>query len=104
MSPFRPLYDSPASTYTCRHCGQTTGPDPEICINCGPVCNDCFNLACPQDLELQASKLFSRVLDLFFEAYELRHPSKLISKPRRNPNDQSLPKFQDRLPGTRLPR
>ena len=74
MSPFRPLYDSPASTYTCRHCGQTTGPDPEICLNCGPVCNDCFNHDCPQDLETQAGELFAHALTLIGEAYQLRHP------------------------------
>ena len=69
-------YDHPAQTHThtCRHCGQTTGPDPEICINCGPVCETCFNLDCPIDLENQARKLFTQVMTLLDEADQLRLP------------------------------
>lgn len=28
--------------YTCRHCGQNAGADPEYLLLCSPVCSDCF--------------------------------------------------------------
>ena len=66
-------YDHPAQTHTCRHCRQPIGHDPKICINCGPVCETCFNLDCPIDLENQARKLFAQVMTLLDEADQLRH-------------------------------
>lgn len=36
------LFSHPATEYTCRHCGESAGYDPEMCFRCGPICGKCF--------------------------------------------------------------
>jgi hypothetical protein len=36
------MFNHPAVTFVCRHCGKDAGYDPEMCIKCGPVCGECF--------------------------------------------------------------
>ncbi len=41
------MFSHPATQFTCRHCGDDAGYDPEICIYCGPVCGKCFSTPGP---------------------------------------------------------
>lgn len=36
------MFDHPAVEFSCRHCGENAGYDPEICFYCGPICGKCF--------------------------------------------------------------
>ncbi len=54
------MFDHPGVQYVCRHCGKNAGYDPELCYECGPLCDDCFcsddPLSCPAERKRSAAK------------------------------------------------
>lgn len=50
----------PATEYVCRHCGKRIGHDPEMCLYCGPVCDECFvsrdRMRCPHERRKEEAK------------------------------------------------
>lgn len=38
----------PSANYVCRHCKGSAGNEPELCVYCGPICDECFDKPCPK--------------------------------------------------------
>lgn len=53
------MFDHPATIFTCRHCGQPAGYDPEMCFYCGPICPECFTRPGKCKGQLKAEKEFA---------------------------------------------
>jgi hypothetical protein len=43
------MFSHPATTFVCRHCGQSGMFDYEWCLSCGPICGYCLNKKCPKE-------------------------------------------------------
>ena len=51
------MFAHPATTFTCRHCGESAGHDPEMCFHCGPICGQCWmDMTCPRESNAAAKR------------------------------------------------